>query len=331
MGAGVLAACGWNLWKTAGCWPPILRVTELMADNGRTLQDGDGNWSDWIEIANLGDEPTDLAGWHLTDDRRLPGKWTFPSRVVGPGEFVIVFASGQSEDTYVDFAGQLHANFRLAGDGEYLALTGPDLAVVDEYSPGFPAQVEDISFGWSVTSAGRTGVYFEHPTPGAVNAVGFAGVTQDEVRFTRDSGTFQEAFSLSLQSDAPGAAIHYTTDGSLPNDRSTRYAGPIQVDRSSQVRARVIEPDKVPGPVSTQSYLRIDADVAAFTSQLPIMVIDNFGAGHSQQGLEFHWVGHPRSGPPGSSADVVRAGGGREPPGTAGGSRFSHWHPRARR
>ena len=39
-----------------------------MASNNNTLDDGNGNDSDWIELYNNGDESVDLAGYSLTDD-----------------------------------------------------------------------------------------------------------------------------------------------------------------------------------------------------------------------------------------------------------------------
>src|SRR5215210_5703053 len=71
---------------------PIL--SEFMAENQDTLKDGNGQASDWIEIYNRGDAAIDLVGWHLTDDAALPGKWTFPSKLLAAGDFLVVFASG---------------------------------------------------------------------------------------------------------------------------------------------------------------------------------------------------------------------------------------------
>ena len=45
-------------------------------------------------------------------------------------------------------AGQeLHTNFKLSADGEYLALFGPDGSVATEISPQFPPQFPDVSYG----------------------------------------------------------------------------------------------------------------------------------------------------------------------------------------
>lgn len=72
-------------------------ITEFMADNDNTLDDGFGRSSDWIEIFNAGDQPADLSTHHLTDDPLDLDKWTFPANtILDPGQFLVVFASGEN-------------------------------------------------------------------------------------------------------------------------------------------------------------------------------------------------------------------------------------------
>ena len=59
-----------------------------MAINNGTLADGDGDFSDWIEVQNRGDMSIDLAGAHLTDDPDDPSRWPFPSVTLGPGDYL---------------------------------------------------------------------------------------------------------------------------------------------------------------------------------------------------------------------------------------------------
>ena len=54
-----------------------LLITEFQAVNDSTLVDGDGNFSDWIELHNSTSESISLNGWHLTDDRDELDRW-FP-------------------------------------------------------------------------------------------------------------------------------------------------------------------------------------------------------------------------------------------------------------
>ncbi len=57
---------------------------------------------------------------------------------------MIVFASGKDRAT----PGQeLHTNFKLSAEGEYLAMFGPDGSVATEITPQFPPQFPDVSYG----------------------------------------------------------------------------------------------------------------------------------------------------------------------------------------
>ncbi len=123
-------------------------ITEFLADNSNSILDGNGNSSDWVEIFNAGDAAVDLDGWYLTDDAENLTQWQFPSRNLEAGEFLLVFASG---DGVPDAGGNLHTNFGLDKNGDYLALVEPDgVSVASAFQlngVGFPDQVEDISYG----------------------------------------------------------------------------------------------------------------------------------------------------------------------------------------
>lgn len=124
---------------------PAVVLSEFMAINGGTLTDADGDTPDWIEIYNpSATTVVDLAGWHLTDDPADLTRWTFPSVEVPPHGFLIVFASGKNRTD----GGELHTNFKLSGDGEYLALVEPDgVTIATEYAPAYPPQRPDVSYG----------------------------------------------------------------------------------------------------------------------------------------------------------------------------------------
>ena len=123
-------------------------LTEFMAVNETSLQDNDGDYSDWIEIYNGGPGPVSLEGYRLTDDPADFGKWRFPATNLVSHGYLLVFASGKDRR----LPGQaLHANFKLDRNGEYLALLKPDgVTVLTEYSPTFPPQQPNTCFGLAV-------------------------------------------------------------------------------------------------------------------------------------------------------------------------------------
>jgi hypothetical protein len=116
-------------------------ISEFLASNENGLQDAAGNRWDWIEVFNPADQSADLTGWKLKDGGST---WTFPAVSLGPHESRIIFASGLNR---VDPNAELHTNFKLAQDGEYLGLLNAAAEVVHEYAPGYPQQEDDISYG----------------------------------------------------------------------------------------------------------------------------------------------------------------------------------------
>ena len=120
-------------------------INEFMAANTKTLADQDGDYSDWIEIYNSGSSPVNLADWYLTDSESQLNKWKFPSVSLPANGYLVVFASGKNRAVA---GAQLHANFSLAAQGEYLALVQPDgTTVASEFAPAFPEQLPDYSYG----------------------------------------------------------------------------------------------------------------------------------------------------------------------------------------
>ena len=107
-------------------------ISEFVAKNDDTLIDGDGNYSDWLELHNSGTNAVDLTGWYLSDETNDLQKWSFPATNIAAGGFLVVFASGQDVEDYVDSLGYLHTTFKLSGDGESVVLTRADGVTVED-------------------------------------------------------------------------------------------------------------------------------------------------------------------------------------------------------
>ncbi|MCG7755020.1 lamin tail domain-containing protein, partial [Flavihumibacter cheonanensis] len=93
-------------------------------------------------LYNAGTNLVNLLGWCLTDDAGNPSQWRFPNTNLPPGRFLVVFAS--NKDRRIPGA-PLHTNFRLAAEGEFLALLRPDgLTVASQFAPQFPPQSANV-------------------------------------------------------------------------------------------------------------------------------------------------------------------------------------------
>lgn len=71
-------------------------INEIMSSNGTALYDEDGNAPDWIELWNASDTSYDLTGVGLSDDPAQPFKWRFPSYIMAPRQYLVVFASDKN-------------------------------------------------------------------------------------------------------------------------------------------------------------------------------------------------------------------------------------------
>lgn len=138
---------------------PIV-INELMADNKATAADEEGEYEDWIELYNKGDEAVDLSGWYLTDNEWNLQKWMIPDgTILGPDSYLIIWADDQTEQ------GTHHASFKLSKQGESLMLLNPESEISDYVE--FGLQVEDM--GYARVPNGTGNFVIQAPTFASTN------------------------------------------------------------------------------------------------------------------------------------------------------------------
>lgn len=254
-----------------------IKINEVMASNGVTISDEDGDLEDWIELLNAGIQPVSLGGLGLSDDYDNPFRWIFPDTTIQPGEFFLIWASGKDRT----IPGQeLHTNFSIDSDGEELILTDANGVRIDELVP--TSIPRDISYGRQPDGSDDW-FYFMEPTPGAPNTTQAFKDQLSPPSFSQTGGFFPSSFDLSIETEDTNAVIYYTLDGSEPTDTSLRYEGPIYVyDRDDipndiseiptnidftwrspggpvnkimAIRARVFREGYIPSETKTHSYV----------------------------------------------------------------------------
>ena len=123
----VLACCAIATTSASGgqgAGKPLF-INELMASNGTTVPDPQGQYDDWIELYNGGGQAINVGGMYLTDDPETPTMWRFPTdravlTTIPPGGYLLVWADADTGDT------GLHTSFRLNSDGDTIALVDVD-------------------------------------------------------------------------------------------------------------------------------------------------------------------------------------------------------------
>jgi hypothetical protein len=255
-----------------------LIVSEFMAENSSTLEDEDMDSPDWIEIYNGSNATINLGGYKLTNGAAT---WTFPSTTLGAYSHLVLFASGKNRATNPAL---YHTNFTLPKTGGTLSLLTPTNVVASTYT--YPNQFEDISYG--IKYQGGAVGFLDTSSPGAGTLFSYIvspnGPAEDLV-WSRDGGIISATTTLGFTAPiAPGSVVRYTTDNSLPTASSPVLTGAINVTTSANFRARVFTPGRLPGPVSSRTFLFINSSLSnynnsgqSFKSHLPVIVMDSFG------------------------------------------------------
>jgi hypothetical protein len=253
----VFAGGNWSVTLNPGLAGNDVIINEFLASSSTGLLDEDGEPQDWIELYNRGTNAVNLLGWALTDDPDVPARWIFPSVVLNPGQYLVVFASGKDRRTPVG-GNRYHTSFRLGVFGDYLALFNAEYPRVaaSEFAPQFPEQRNNYSYGRDATNAWR---YYSAPTPGAVNGASSIVGIPPEPHFSVERGFFDAPFNLLLTTPLSGATIRYTTDGREPTATTgTLYSPPVVISNTTIIRAAVFASSYLPSRTRTHSYLYLD-------------------------------------------------------------------------
>ena len=156
----------------------------------------------------------------------------------------------------------LHTNFKISSSGETLVLSSPEGYIVDSISTG--NMLGDVSWGRQ-PDGGADWFFFAEPTPGNANVTtGYSGVL-DPPYVSEAGSPFSSPTTITISTDAPGAEIYYTMDGSYPNGSSTVYTGPLYVDDNTILRTVATKQGWLNSRPSTHSYL------FDYTGELPVV------------------------------------------------------------
>jgi len=274
---------------------PNIVINEFLTSNAHINYDPDyRNYSDWFELYNTENYPVNLNGYYLTDDLTNPTKWLIADDlIIEANGYFVLWADNEDTD--------IHTNFQLNLDGEQIGLYMPNGSVVDAIT--YSSQKTDISAGRNLNNNNEW-LYYYNPTPGFINnTIGNADLVNcSPPIFSVNSGFNTADLSLEITAD-PDTEIHYTLDGSEPNESSEKYTEPINIsDRTSEpnffseipttikifpwlppwsppvenvrkatiIRARTYAVGKIPSSIVTNSYF-IGSELKSAYNTIPVI------------------------------------------------------------
>lgn len=228
---------------------PELIINEVVSSNSKYLA-VKNEYYDLVEVLNRSDTPIRLSDYSLSDKRKEPTRFTFPDVTLQPGEYYVVYCSGNPS------LGDAHTSFKISSEGEtlYLAKGG---VIIDVLS--VPGDLKrDESFGRD----GNLPVYLKEATLGGANSTGYLKGVATPLA-SAPSGVYAEAQTITLTGQG---TIYYTLDGSRPTTSSAVYTAPIPVNGVVTLRAFCVDGERT-GSMTAYTY------VIGQTHQLPIVTV----------------------------------------------------------
>lgn len=249
-------------------------INEVMSSNSETILDEFGNASDWIELYNNSTKEINLKNFFLSDDASDLKKWQFSDISIDANSYLLIFAS--DEDTLINYP---HTNFKISASGENIIFSDSSENIID--SIFVLESIQDISYGR--ISDGNPEWMFQLPSPGAVNTGEEIINYSDSVTVNFPGGFYSSEITIELL--AGESEIYYTLDGSDPDSTSAEYTVPININKTTVLKAISYRENYLESPILYQTYFINE------NTNLPIisLVTDPYNLFDADSGIYVHY------------------------------------------
>ena len=106
--------------------------------------------------------------------------------------------------------------------------------------------------------------------------------TPSPITFSPAGGAYGSNVSVRL-SAPEGAVLRYTLDGREPDETSPSYAAPLLITNTVLLRVKLFSKDALPSATRAEVFTLLDEDLAKFTSNLPLVIVNSFGTNLSRE------------------------------------------------
>ena len=244
--------------------PAQVVINELMQSNIDCVMDDLNEFPDsWVELYNSGTTSVNLNQYAISNKDNPDKAWKLPGITLKPGKHILVYCDKEENG--------LHTSFRLEsgkGCNVYLFNNGN---IVDKVEGLKKQPAPNIAYGRK-NDAGDTWGYMATPTPAATNCgetckeILGSPVFSEKGRVMKNGQAF--TLELSLPEGSEGAEIRYTTNGSEPTRTSYLYSSPININKTTVVKAKLFHDGKLSPRSSTQSYIFFPRDITLTLSSI---------------------------------------------------------------
>ncbi|MGB0805699.1 MAG: CotH kinase family protein [Salibacteraceae bacterium] len=228
----------------------ILKINEVMPNNGLTSFDSFDEPSDWLEIYNNSSAVIQLSDYYISNSQTNKLKWQLPFNNLQPGNVIMVYCSGKDIILFNEY----HANFKLKNQTDTLGIYFKDGSVIDELV--YDSLPVDISFGLKPDGV-PSSIYFQAPTPNATNnsSVGFNCLLASPM-VSKASGFYSSPMQIDVSHIDAGVQLRYSENGDEPKINSPLLPGSMILN-TSYAPNRLSEIPTNPGLNAPQGFYSV--------------------------------------------------------------------------
>ena len=207
-----------------------------------------------IEIKNVADYDIELSNYSIGD--KSGNLMNLPKIILGKGQYLTIY--GSDKESYE--SGKVYSGFHINNSTEIIYLYKNNI-LIDEFSVG--RMTNGVSRG--IDEEGNQ-VLYKNKTFGFSNSdEKYIGYSQTP-KFSINGGYVEKNTKISLDVQ-DGSIIYYTTDGSFPTNKSIRYDGEINIDKTTVIKAISYKENYIESEIVSRTY------IVGRTHDLPIISI----------------------------------------------------------
>ena len=193
----------------------------------------------WIEFKNVGDLPIKLNDYFIATDKKNIQKLQLPDVELQPGGLYLFDCRAKG--------------FKI----------GDKATVIISKNKKFVDGICAFNSPFGTTIGRKENMegffFFNSPTKGKENSTQQARTIKEEPLFLTNPGIYPNNKALKVVIDTHGNRVHYTTDGSLPNENSPLYKDSIRIDKTTTIRAFCeADSNSIRSKVVTASFIFAD-------------------------------------------------------------------------